>query len=180
MDGIYSAAREIEEAALFKEALRLAARQITNQQGKSAREFAERAVRKARGFGQRYSVSPWQEFDYYLRVADQQCHPGSLLWLLGLWPVHAGDDDPYNADGLEISRLFVDRLLGTSTIGQAPSQRIESLRLLNPTEQQRFDLGVTRLPLRGQARFVGIKHRLFFLDTMRHERIPVAVYVKRA
>jgi DNA phosphorothioation-dependent restriction protein DptH len=140
MDGIYSAAREIEEAAMFKEALRLAARQITNQQGKSAREFAERAVKKARGFGQRYSVSPWQEFDFYLRVSDQQLHPGSLLWLLGLWPVNAGDDDPYNADGLEISRLFVDRLLGTSTIGQAPSQRIESLRLLNPTEQQRLDL----------------------------------------
>ena len=140
MDGIYSAAREIEEAGLFKEALRLAARQITNQQNKTAREFAERAVKKARGFGQRYSVSPWQEFDYYVRVVAQECHPGELLWLLGLWPVHAEDDDPYNADTLDVSRVFVDRLLGGATSGHAPSQRIESLRLLSPTDQQRVDL----------------------------------------
>lgn len=140
MAGIYSAVREIKEAGLFKEALRLAARQITNQQGKTAREFAERAVKKARGFGQRYSVSPWQEFDYYVRVVAQECHPGVLLWQLGLWPVHAGDEAPYNVDTLDLSRLFVDRLLGAATSGQAPSQRIDSLRLLDPTEQQRVDL----------------------------------------
>lgn len=140
MDGIYSAAREIEEVGLFKEALRLAARQITNQENKMAREFAERAVKKARGFGARYSVSPWQEFDYYVRVVAEECHPGELLWLLGLWPVRAEDDDPYNSDTLDVSRLFVDRLLGTATSGQAPSQRIESLRLLHPTEQQRVEL----------------------------------------
>ena len=140
MDGIYSAAREIEEAGLFKEALRLAARRITNQQGKTAREFAERAVKKARGFGQRYSVSPWQEFDYYVRVVAQDCHPGVLLWQLGLWPVYADEQDPYNLDALDVSRLFVDRLLGAATSGQAPSQRIESLRLLEPTEQQQVAL----------------------------------------
>ncbi|MCA9036840.1 MAG: hypothetical protein KDA91_17015, partial [Planctomycetaceae bacterium] len=140
MDGIYSAAREIEEAGLFKEALRLAARQITNQQGKTAREFAERAVKKARGFGQRYSVSPWQEFDYYVRIVAQECHPGELLWQLGLWPVQADEQDPHNLDTLDMSRLFVDRLLGAATSGQAPSQRIEALRLLEPTEQQRVDL----------------------------------------
>jgi len=140
MDGIYSAAREIEEAGLFKESLRLAARQITNQQNKTAREFAERAVKKARGFGARYSVSPWHEFDYYVRVVAEECHPGALLWLLGLWPVRAEHDDPYNSDTLDVSRLFVDRLLGTATSGQAPSQRIESLRLLRPAEQQRVDL----------------------------------------
>ncbi len=140
MDGIYSAAREIDEAGLYKEALRLAARQITNQQNKTAREFAERAVKKARGFGRRYSVSPWQEFDYYVRVVAEECHPGALLWLLGLWPVCVDDDDPYNADALDVARLFVDRLLGAATSGQAPSQRIESLRLLSPTDQQRIDL----------------------------------------
>jgi DNA phosphorothioation-dependent restriction protein DptH len=140
MDGIYSAAREISEAELLKEALRLAARQITNQQNKVAREFAERAVKKARGFGARYSVSPWQEFDYYVRVVAEECHPGELLWLLGLWPVRAENDDPYNSDTLDVSRLFVDRLLGAAPSGQAPSQRIESLRLLHLTEQQRVDL----------------------------------------
>lgn len=140
MDGIYSAAREIDEVGLFKEALRMATSEITKQQNKLAREFAERAVKKARGYGQRYSVSPWQEFDYYVRVVAQKCHPGALLWLLGLWPVHAEDDDPYNSDSLDISNLFVYRLLGAASSGQAPSQRIESLRLLYPTDQQRVDL----------------------------------------
>jgi DNA phosphorothioation-dependent restriction protein DptH len=140
MDGIYSAACEIKEEELFKEALRLAARQITNQQNKLAREYAVRAVKKARGFGQQYSLSPWQEFDFYVRVVVQECHPGALLWVLGLWPVQDDDDDPYNADTLDMSRLFVDRLLGTAMSGLAASQRIESLRLLNPTEQQRVDL----------------------------------------
>lgn len=140
MDGIYSAAREIEESGLFKEALRLAARQITNQQSKQAREFAERAVKKARGFGQRYSISPWQEFDFYARVVAEECYPGELLWLLGLWPVSSEGDAPYNTDALDVSRLFVDRLLGTNVSGQTPSQRIETLRLLRPTEQQRVDL----------------------------------------
>lgn len=140
MDGIYSAAREVEEVGLFKEAQRLAARQITNQQGKAAREYAETAVKKARGFGQRYSVSPWQEFDYFVRVVAEECHPGELLWRLGLWPVRAEGEDRYNADSLNESRLFVDRLLGMAASGQAPSQRIESLRLLDPTEQQQADL----------------------------------------
>lgn len=140
MDGIYSAAREIEEAGLFKEALSLAAHQITLKQKKKSREFAERAVKKACGFGQRYSVSPWQKFDYYVRVVDQGCYPGELLWLLGLWPVDCKEDDPCDPDALDVSRLFVDQLLGTAASGQAPSQRIESLRLLNLTEKQRVDL----------------------------------------
>ncbi len=140
MDGIYSAAREVEEAELFKEALRLAAREITNRQRKQARDFAERAVKKARGFGQLYSISPWTEFDYYVRVSAHECQAGELLWLLGLWPVRPEEDDPYNTDALDVSRLFVDRLLGTVSSRQTPSQRIESLRLLNPTEKQRIDL----------------------------------------
>ncbi len=140
MDGIYSAAREIHEADLFGEALRLARREITNRQSKQTREWAERAVRKARGFGRLYSISPWTEFDYYVRVSAQKCHPGELLWLLGLWPVHLDENDPYNQDPLDVSRRFVDHLLGTAASGQTPSQRIESLRLLNPSEQQRVDL----------------------------------------
>lgn len=140
MDGIYSAAREIEEAGLFREALRLAARQITRQQGRDARAFAERAVKKARSAGRLYSIAPWQEFDYYVRVAAQGCHPGELLWLLGMWPISPEQGAPYNRDDLEVSRLFVERLLGRGASGQTPSQRIEALRLLDPTEEQRIDL----------------------------------------
>lgn len=140
MDGIYSAAREIDEAGLFKEALRLAAREVTNRLGKLSREYAERAIKKARGVGQLHNVSPWTEFDFYARIAGEGRHPGEFVWLLGLWPVQPEEDTDDGADRLDVSRLFVDRLLGTASSSLTPSQRIESLRLLQPTEQQSVDL----------------------------------------
>src|SRR5688572_14605356 len=51
MDGIYSAAREISESALFEEANPLAAREITRRLSKASRTFAERAVKKGRTRG---------------------------------------------------------------------------------------------------------------------------------
>lgn len=139
MDGIYSAAREIHEATLFKEALRLAAREITNRLSRPMREYAERAVKKARGFGRLHSISPWTEFDFFVRVASEQRRPGELVWLLGLWPIQHADGTVAD-DELDLARLFVDRLLGPAFAGQTPAQRIASLRLLNPTEQQVIDL----------------------------------------
>ena len=140
MDGIYSAAREVEETGLFQEALRLAAYEITKKFGKNLRDFTERAVKKARGFRQRYSISPWQEFDFYVRVLAGDRNPGELIWRIGLWPILAKENDLYNCDTLDASRLFVDKLLGMVTAGHAPFQRIESLGLLNPSEIQRIDL----------------------------------------
>lgn len=140
MDGIYSAAREIDEFGLFSEALRLAAREITSRLKRPTREYAERAVKKARGFGQLHSVSPWTEFDFYVRVAASRCHPGELVWLLGLWPILRPADDVEDGEGLDLSRLFIDRLLGNAFAGQTPAQRVDSLRLLNPSEQQRVEL----------------------------------------
>lgn len=141
MAGIYSAAREIDEVSLFAEALRLAAKEITTRLKRSTREYAERAVKKARGFGQLHSVSPWTEFDFYVRVAASLHHPGELVWLLGLWPVRPADDaDADDGDGLDLSRLFIDRLLGTAFAGQTPAQRVDSLRLLNPSEEQKVEL----------------------------------------
>nr|MBA3572661.1 hypothetical protein [Pyrinomonadaceae bacterium] len=139
MDGIYSAAREIDEAGLFAEALRLAAREVTNRLDRSIREYAERAIKKARGFGQIYSVSPWTEFDFYVRVADTQRHPGELVWLLGLWPIQQ-ESEADVGDSLQLSRFFIDRLFGSAFAGQTPAQLVDSLRLLNPSEQQKIDL----------------------------------------
>lgn len=139
MDGIYSAAREIDEGGLFAEALRLAAREITNRLGRSIREYAERAIKKARGFGQLYSISPWTVFDFYVQVAATQRHPGELLWLLGLWPIQL-DEGMEDGDGLDVSRFLVDRLLGTFFAGQTPAQRVDSLGLLNPSEQLKAEL----------------------------------------
>ena len=139
MDGIYSAAREIDEAGLFKEALRLAAHQVTNHLGGTRRKYAKRAISRSRGAGQRYSISPWTQFDYLVRVASEQRHPGELVWLLGLWPIqHDDGTDP--AVELGLSRSFVQRLLGNLSTGLTPAQRIESLRLLEPTEQQLLEL----------------------------------------
>jgi hypothetical protein len=139
MDGIYSAAREIDETGLFAEALRLAARQVTNRMNRSMREFAEGAIKKARGFGQLYSISPWTVFDFYVRIADSQRHPGEFVWLLGLWPIQP-EGEVEDDESLKLSRLFVDRLLGTVFAGQTPAQRVDSLRLLNPSEQQKIEL----------------------------------------
>lgn len=139
MDGIYSAAREVDERSLFNELLPLAEREITKALTAEHRRYAELSVRRARGFGRRLSVSLWAEFDFLCRVALEKRHPAELLYLLGLWPVQALSTSTVH-DDLALSRLFVDRLLGRGAAGLPPARRIESLRLLNPSEQQSRDL----------------------------------------
>lgn len=141
MDGIYSAAREIDEETLFEEALSLGYREITRSLSASQRHYAEQAVRKARGFGRRLNISLWTEFDYVCRVGAAKRHPGELLYLLGLWPVqHVDGTDA--VDDLTVSRLFVDRLLSRSASSVPLARRIEGLRLLDASEQQLMDLEV--------------------------------------
>ena len=139
MDGVYSAAQEVQESALFSHARRLAGRELTDVLTQEARERAELALKRARQFGGRLSISYWAEFDFLVRVAATRRDPGELLYLLGLWPAK---EDPA-ADWvytLDLSWLFVDRLLGTAGAGFTPAQRIESLKLLAPSEDQRADL----------------------------------------
>jgi DNA phosphorothioation-dependent restriction protein DptH len=139
MDGIYSAAQEVDETSLFNQALRLAVTEVTRRLSRRTREHAERAIKRARGFGHRFSISPWTEFDFLVRIAAEQRHPGEFLYLLGLWPVKE-EDEADSGDGLDVSRLFVDRLLGTAVAGLTPAQRIESLKLLKPSDDQVTDL----------------------------------------
>lgn len=163
MDGIYSAAREVDEASLFGEALRLAGREVTRQLSSKHRQYAERAVKKARGYGRRFSISRWTEFDFLCQVAADKRHPGEYLHLFGLWPVKESDESE-TIDGLDLSRMFVDRLLGTSLSGLTPAKRIETLRLLNPTTEQTADLEVflrlaaTQALLPAVAQLTGKKH----------------------
>ncbi len=135
MDGIYSAAREVHEAELFDEAERLAAEEVKH----GSRAYAMRALRKARGGGGRFNVSPWAKFDFLCRIAADGRPPGACLHLLGLWPVReskqSGQSDA--AGELDASRLFVDRLLGVAVSELAPAKRIEALHLLSPSAQQR-------------------------------------------
>jgi hypothetical protein len=125
MDGIYSAAQEVDEASLFSQALRLAGDKVTSQLSRRTRLQAERAIKKARGLGNRFSISPWTEFDFLVRIAAEQRHPGELLYLLGLWPVKQEDEADWE-DELNVSRLFVDRLLGTAVAGLTLAQRVEA------------------------------------------------------
>ncbi|MCI0419349.1 MAG: hypothetical protein L0312_09035, partial [Acidobacteria bacterium] len=106
---------------------------------RESRAYAERAIKKAQGFGHRFSISPWTEFDFLVRIAVERRDPGEFLCLLGLWPVQT-DDGADSGDLLNVSRLFVDRLLGTAVAGLTPAQRIETLKLLNPSEEQITDL----------------------------------------
>ncbi|MGH7495185.1 MAG: ATP-binding protein [bacterium] len=139
MDGIYSAAREVDETSLFSQALRLAGSEVTRSLSRETREYAELAIKRARGFGHRFRVSPWTEFNFLARIAAERRPPGEILHLLGLWPVKQ-DDGADSKVGLNVSRLFVDRLLGTAVAGLTPTQRIEALKLLHPTEEQITDL----------------------------------------
>lgn len=139
MDGIYSAVQEVREGPLLAEAIRASAREITWTFSKEHRQYAEKAVKKARGYGNRYSVSLWAEFDYLTRVANGGDHPGALLYLLGLWPVQ-GTDCLEGDNELDLSRRMVERLLGPNVSGHLPARRIDSLRLSEPTGQQVADL----------------------------------------
>ena len=173
MDGIYSAAREIPEAELFEKALRLAAREITNRHSRDARQYAERAVKTARGHGgRRHSISQWTELDFLVRVADAQCHPGEFVHLLGLWPA-VSESGEIALDELLVCRTFVDQLLSSAVAGLTPVARIEALRLLSPTPEQvegleRFIREATTKPI--TASLAGLEgHRHLWVNSLRIE-----------
>ena len=128
MDGIYSAAMEVHETALFERADRLAGVEIRSRHSTSDRLYAERAIVAARGRGRTYAVSRWAAFDFLCRVAAGDRRPGAYLNLIGLWPIQDTDESDWKKD-LELSRLFVDRLLGYASARLTPAQRIEILNL---------------------------------------------------
>ncbi len=138
LDGIYSAGRELDESSLFRHALQLAGSEVTSRFDRPTREYAERAIKKARGHGHRFSIAPWTQFNFLVRISAEQRYPGELLYMLGLWPVKQANEN--SDDGLDVSRLFIDRLLGATVVGLPPAQRIETLRLLDPSEEQISDL----------------------------------------
>ena len=135
MDGIYSAAREMDETTLFQEATRLATREIE----RDLRGYAEQAIRKARGHGGRHAVSRWAEFDFLCRSAAGGRSPGACLHLLGLWPIMDNEDDGFD-ELLNTSRMFVDRLLGPASANLPPPARIEAVRLDSNSERAVGDL----------------------------------------
>lgn len=168
MDGIYSAARELHERDLFKEAISIAAREVTKARSAEERRLAELAIKKARGRGQQRALPPWKEFDFLVNVAWSGSFPGELLYQLGLWPVTA-DAGPAIDDVIEMSRRFVDRLLGPTSSGQTPAQRIATLKLSEPTKEQLTDLE----RLLREAATLPVQTAVELLATRRHLWIGV-------
>jgi DNA phosphorothioation-dependent restriction protein DptH len=118
LDGIYSAGREIGEAELFGEALKLARRKFFGRMG-----VLDEAVRRAERLGRRRRLTPWSKFDYYVSAAE---NPGGALARLGLWPV-ATEGDPSTSE-LDMSAELADRLLYVSDT-RAIAERVRALQL---------------------------------------------------
>ena len=133
MDGIYSASREVNETALFKEATRIAIREIEQDLFRANQKYAEQAIKTARGYGRKYALSRWTEFDFLCRVAAGSRPPGVYLHLLGLWPIFDKEHDEFT-ELLNTSRMFVDCLLGPGSSSISPAMRIESIRLDKESE----------------------------------------------
>ena len=163
MDGIYSASREVDEATLFHVALRLAGAEVTRRWSGAHRRYAERAMGKAERLGGPQSVSPWAKFDFLCRVAARGRPPAAWLHLLGLWPVaEFGESD--TTEELNLSQRFVERLLGAAASGLTIPARIESLKLSEPTDEQRRDLD--RFLHRAEA--LPLLHALQLLEDKEH------------
>ncbi len=139
MDGIYSAVREVDEANLFQEATRLATREIEQDLLRTNQSYAKQAIKKARGYGGRCTVSRWAEFDFLCRVAVGDRPPGAYLHLLGLWPVLDDEGNGFD-ESLNTSRIFVDRLLGPASASLPPASRIKAVRLDANSERGAADL----------------------------------------
>jgi len=132
MDGIYSAAREIDEKGLFKEAISIL-RQNTER---SCRDFAEEAIKRARRLGgRRSSTSLRQEFEFFGLISEHPKDAGRLVHVLGLWPV-AGTTAIEAGSLLGESALMVEKLLMPPATSQSPAMRISSLVLSQRTDEQ--------------------------------------------
>ena len=124
MDGIYSAAREVDEESLFQEAQRLGLRELDSH----ARRYVERALRAARQTAGRHAVPPWDAFDFLARVMESRENPGAQLRHIGLWPINDSPDlNPEEA--LDTSRKLVERLLGIRATGLSVPARIDAIQL---------------------------------------------------
>ena len=132
MDGIYSAAREIDEKTLFKEAVSI----LHQTTERSWRDFAEDAIKRARRLGgRRNSTSLRQEFEFFGLISQKPKDAGRLVHLLGLWPV-AGDTAAECGNLLGESALMVEKLLMPPATSQVPTVRISALVLSQPSADQ--------------------------------------------
>lgn len=123
MDGIYSAAREINEDELFAAAQQAAREKLPH----GGRGFAQKALLKARRLSRNQALSPWREFAYLCRASYSMAALGSALPEIGLWPISI-EDKPTD-DDLDKAALLAERLLPRQGTRQAAEARIAGLKL---------------------------------------------------
>jgi DNA helicase HerA-like ATPase len=123
MDGIYSAVREVTEGVLLPRATGVATRQLKA----SEREFANSALQQAKRLGRTNAVSPWREFDFFVRCAADPENIGTHIAMLGLWPIEV--EDKLRREDLAVSAQIVERLLLPLSAAMTPQARVESLLL---------------------------------------------------
>lgn len=130
LDGIYSAAREIEEKGLFEIAIKEARERIP----RGFRGFCKKSVSKARRLG---TISPWREFEFYTQCLDNQSI-GAALTIISLWPIYI-EDTPIVED-LDKSQFLVLRLLKDNRSSLTIEEKVNSLLLKDAAEQQKTAL----------------------------------------
>lgn len=135
MDGIYSAVRELGESELMPRAINIAEKRILT---KSRRDFAESAVKQARRIGRTNAISPWREFDFYVRCASEPDSIGKHVSLLGLWPIAI--ENEFRKEDLGVSAQIVERLLLATGAANTPQSRVQSLLLLDGDIQKAGEL----------------------------------------
>lgn len=146
MDGIYSAAREIGEAELFKQAVELARQRLPH----GRKGFALKALHKAGWQKRRRPLAPWSALDYLGRAREDDAALGGALSRIGLWPV-AIEQSPDDAD-LEHSALLVERLLPVHGSRTPPEQRVEGLSLDDDQRDRAQRLVQTLRDMEGASR----------------------------
>ena len=161
MDGIYSAAREVDEESLFQEAQRLGLRALDGQ----ARRYVERALSAARQAAGRHAVPPWDAFDFLARVLQSHENPGAQLRHIGLWPI-SDSPDMKPEEALDTSRKLVERLLGIRATGLSVPARIDAIQLEGldgggRAALERFLDEADALPIRDAVRRLGDRPELW-------------------
>ncbi|MFQ3588637.1 MAG: hypothetical protein SNJ76_13380, partial [Fimbriimonadaceae bacterium] len=131
MDGIYSAAREVTEGALFEVAFDLGAQKLA----KPLREFATRAIQAAGTLGgKRREVPVRARFNLLSALLEDPDRPGLAVAELQLWPIGGPVEEAQRR--LKHAANLVERLLMSPATAKTPEARIDGLRLEADTDPQ--------------------------------------------
>lgn len=135
MDGIYSAVREIGEGELLPRAIKIAEKKL---QTKAQCDFVAAAVKRAKRIGRTNAISPWKEFDFYVRCAAEPNLIGKHVSLLGFWAIATTDE--LKKEDLDVSAQIVERILFPAGAANTPQSRVQSLLLPEEEKDKAIEL----------------------------------------